>query len=255
MKIVNKSALSVLIVEDEFLVAADIEESLESLGYKIQNTVASGEAAIAEVEKNLPDIILMDIVLKGEMSGIEAAIMIQHKHNVPIIYLTANADVSTVEKAKLSLPYGYILKPFTDKELHTVIEVARFKFESDIKYKMDSDQFNRFFKQAVQDENDIKIIESSDGLEKIDLKKVYFVESGNNQTLIHMLNDIVIAKTAMAELEHYFPAETFVRVSKDYLINVQKIFLVKLPEIIIADKMTVIVVEDKYKREIEDRIK
>jgi CheY-like chemotaxis protein len=74
--------LNILIVEDEILVATDIEESLESLGYSVQNAVASGQAAIDEVEKNLPDIILMDIVLKGEMTGIEAANIIRKKYNV-----------------------------------------------------------------------------------------------------------------------------------------------------------------------------
>lgn len=136
--------INVLIVEDEILVATDIEESLTGLGYSVQNSVATGAAAISEVEKQLPDIILMDIMLKGPMTGIEAASHIRKHHNVPIIYLTANADISTIEKAKHSLPYGYIIKPFNEKDLQTNIEIARFKFENDMKTQMESDQFNKF---------------------------------------------------------------------------------------------------------------
>ncbi len=141
----NKSEYKILVVEDELLVATDIEESLDSLGYIVQGTVDTGLGAISNVEKSLPDLILMDINLKGEMSGIEAAKIITQNHNVPIIYLTANADLSTINQAKVALPYGYIIKPFTDKDLQTNIEIAIFRFENDMKLKMESEQFNTFF--------------------------------------------------------------------------------------------------------------
>ncbi len=247
------SALNILIVEDEFLVAADIEESLISLGYTVQNCVATGLGAIAEVEKNLPDIILMDIVLKGEMNGIEAATLINKKHNVPIIYLTANADIGTVEKAKISLPYGYIIKPFTEKELHTNIEIARFKFENDIKSKIESDQFNKFFELGKQDKQQL-IVDSDSGLEKISIPDVYYIEQDGDTCQIHMLNDSVAVKRFLADLEPRFPADVFVRVSKDHLVNTKKIFMAKFPEIIIADKMSVITVEEEFRKLLESKI-
>lgn len=247
------SALNILIVEDEFLVAADIEESLLSLGYKVQNCVATGPGAIAEVEKNLPDIILMDIVLKGEMNGIEAAKIINQKHNVPIIYLTANADIGTVEQAKISLPYGYIIKPFTEKELQTNIEIARFKFENDIKSKIESDQFNKFFQFGKQDNEQI-IVDSVDGLEKIHIPDVYYLEQDGNQCIIHMFQDKVVVNKPLTDLESRFPSDSFIRVSKDHLVNIKKIFMAKFPEIIIADKMSVITVEETYREHLESKI-
>jgi DNA-binding LytR/AlgR family response regulator len=250
----TKSALNVLVVEDEFLVAADIEESLLSLGYRVQNTVASGQAAIDEVEKNLPDVILMDIILKGEMNGIQAATKIQQKHNVPIIYLTANADIGTVEKAKISLPYGYIIKPFTDKELQTNIEIARFKFENDVKSKIESDQFNRFFNRGDDKETEQLIVDAIDGLEKINLPDIYFVEQDGDQCLIHLLNDSIVVKGSLVDIEHRLPADSFLRVSKDHIINTGKIFMSKLPEVIMADKMSVITVEDRFIDELQSRI-
>ncbi len=246
-------ALNILVVEDEFLVAADIEESLISLGYKVQNTVASGPAAIAEVEKNLPDLILMDIILKGEMTGIEAATVIGEKHNVPIIYLTANADFATVEKAKISLPYGYILKPFTEKELQTNIEIARFKFENDLKSRIESDQFNKFFR-LNEEKEELLMVDSDKGLEKIHLPDVYYIEQSGENCKAHMRGENVLIRSTLDEIASHFPADKFVRVSRDHLVNIDKIFIAKFPEIIIADKMSVIIVEKEYKEAFESKL-
>lgn len=246
-------ALNILVVEDEFLVAADIEESLISLGYKVQNTVASGPAAIAEVEKNLPDLILMDIILKGEMTGIEAATVIGEKHNVPIIYLTANADFATVEKAKISLPYGYILKPFTEKELQTNIEIARFKFENDLKSRIESDQFNKFFR-LNEEKKELLMVDSDKGLEKIQLPDVYYIEQSGENCKAHMRGENVLIRSTLDEIASHFPTDKFVRVSRDHLVNIDKIFIAKFPEIIIADKMSVIIVEKEYKEAFESKM-
>nr|NQU89413.1 response regulator [Bacteroidota bacterium] len=244
------SKLKILVVEDEFLVAADIEESLESLGYIVQNAVPTGSAAIAEVEKNLPDIILMDIMLKGDMTGIEAATQIRQRHNVPIIYLTANADISTIEKAKISLPYGYIIKPFTEKDLQTNIEIARFKFESDLRSKMESDQYNRFFQSPDAPRNQL-IVEGERGLEKINLDEVYFIQKSDDRAIIGLGDDDVVSMKSIDQLEERFPKDKFIRVSESFLVNREKIFLVKFPEVIIADKMTVITADEKMKEILE----
>jgi CheY-like chemotaxis protein len=169
------SKLNILIVEDEFLVGADIEESLLSLGYNVQKCVPSGPAAIAEVERKLPDLILMDIRLKGEMTGIDASNIIREKHDVPIIYLTANADLGTIEQAKTSLPYGYITKPFTEKDLQTNIEIARFKFENDIQMKIESDQYNALFKKGDVQQQQL-FFDGEEGLMKLNPDDIYYAD-------------------------------------------------------------------------------
>lgn len=247
------SKLNILIVEDEVLVATDIEESLESLGYSVQNAVATGKAAIEEVEKNLPDVILMDIMLKGNMTGIEAANAIRQKHNVPIIYLTANADISTIEKAKVSLPYGYIIKPFTEKDLRTNIEIARFKFENDMKSKIESDQFNQFFGLGVQSKSHL-IVEGEKGFEKINPDEVYFIEKQDNKSVIHLADQEIVSKSSIEEIGKLFAGDKFFRVSDLYIVNVEKIFMAKFPEIIIADKMSVITVDEELQNELKARI-
>ncbi len=240
------SKYKILIVEDELLVATDIEESIECLGYTVQKSVDTGLKAIEEVEKELPDLVLMDINLKGEMNGIEAATMITQKHDVPIIYLTANADISTVNKAKVALPYGYIIKPFTDKDLQTNIEIAIFKFGNDLKLKFESEQFNTFFDLKDHAKNQI-IVHANQGLEKINIDEVYFIEKDGGQTIIHLIDEEVVTDKSFSELIEFFPKNKFIQVSTQFVINSSRVFAVKYPEVIIADKMTVISVDKDYK--------
>lgn len=240
----------ILIVEDEIIVATDIEESLESLGYSVQATVDTGLKAIEAVEKKLPDLVLMDINLKGEMTGIEAAKIITQKHDVPIIYLTANADLDTVNKAKVALPYGYIIKPFTDKDLQTNIEIAIFKFGNDLKLKMESEQFNTFFDLKDHAKNQI-IVHALQGLEKINIDDVYFIENDGDKSIIHLAEDEIVTSKTFEELIEMFPKKYFVQVSKFFVINALKVFAVKFPEVIIADKMSVITVDEEYRETIK----
>jgi signal transduction histidine kinase len=116
--------ITILIVEDEQLVADDLRETLECLGYVVPTMVATGEEAIAMVESLQPDLVLMDIRLAGEIDGVEASEQIQSRFNVPVVYLTANADRATLERVKATQPFGYILKPFDERILSTTIEIA-----------------------------------------------------------------------------------------------------------------------------------
>jgi signal transduction histidine kinase len=118
------SPIQILIVEDEKLVANDLRETLEFLGYKVPWTTTTAEDAIARLETMLVDVVLMDIRLAGAMDGIEASRIIQSEYKIPVVYLTANTDLSTLERVKSSQPFGYILKPFREKTLATTIEIA-----------------------------------------------------------------------------------------------------------------------------------
>ena len=244
------SKLKILIVEDEILVATDIEESLLGMGYEVLNAVATGKSAIREVEKNLPDVILMDIMLKGDLTGIETANIIRQSHNVPVIYLTANADIATINKAKISLPYGYIIKPFTDKDLQTNIEIARFKFENDVKLKMESDQFNQIFGLG-HDKKDHLIIEGKNGLERIRPEEIYFIEAVESGSVLHLLDEEITSVRQLDEIGKLFPINSFLKVSEIFIVNVHRIFLIKFPEIIIADKMSVLTVDENKKEQLE----
>ena len=123
----------VLIVEDDAIIAMDIESQLKQLGYGVTAKVAYGEKVIEKVKENAPDLVLMDIILKGEMDGIEAAEEIHTQFDIPVIFLTAYADKNRLKRAKLANPYGYILKPFQDKDLEVTIEMALYVAKVDAK--------------------------------------------------------------------------------------------------------------------------
>jgi PAS domain S-box-containing protein len=125
----------IMIVEDETIIAMELEDRLLDLGYDVAAVVSSGEKAIQIVAEVQPDLIMMDIMLKGEMDGIQAATDIRSRFNIPIIYLTAYADEKTVQRAKMTEPFGYLLKPFEERELQITLNIAFYKHELETKLK------------------------------------------------------------------------------------------------------------------------
>ncbi|BAY11248.1 hybrid sensor histidine kinase/response regulator [Calothrix sp. NIES-2098] len=142
----------ILVVENEIIIAYDIKTCLEKAGYIVPAIAAYGEQAIAKAAELSPDLVLMDVMLKGEMSGIEAAAEIGTRFNIPVVYLTAYSDQSNLQKAKTTQPFGYILKPFEETQLITTIEIALNKHQTEVvmrkaleKEKEDQKIKNQFF--------------------------------------------------------------------------------------------------------------
>jgi diguanylate cyclase (GGDEF)-like protein/PAS domain S-box-containing protein len=131
----------ILVVEDENIVAMDIQDRLESLGYDVPITVATGERAVEKAETLRPDLVLMDIQLQGEMDGVHAADEIRRRFGIPVVFLTANADDVTIQRAKVTEPFGYIIKPFEERELHTTIAMALYKHQVDRKMKESEERY------------------------------------------------------------------------------------------------------------------
>ncbi|MFA4823641.1 MAG: histidine kinase dimerization/phosphoacceptor domain -containing protein [Methanoregula sp.] len=133
----------ILIVEDEVIVANDIKETLNSLGYTVVGIANSGETALQKVAEVHPDLVLMDIYLGGKMDGVQTAGELHKVSDIPIIYLTAFSDEALLARAKLTEPYGYIIKPYSERELHSVIEMARYKYAMDKKLKESEDRLQK----------------------------------------------------------------------------------------------------------------
>jgi CheY-like chemotaxis protein len=123
----------ILIVEDEHIVAMGIKRMLKDLGYTVTGVASSGEDAIAKAESTFPDVVLMDIMLKGDIDGVEAAKEIKEKFNIQVVYLTAYSDDKILERVKTTEPLGYIVKPFDEKDLYSNIEVALHRYRNNKK--------------------------------------------------------------------------------------------------------------------------
>ncbi len=137
-----KEAPSIMVVEDEGIVARDLSQRLTHLGYRVPAISMTGEDALKQAEAIHPDLVLMDINLRGGIDGVETASRLRQKHNVPVIYLTAYSDSSTLDRAKQTEPYGYLLKPFVEPELHAAIEVALFKHQRELETESRSPRSN-----------------------------------------------------------------------------------------------------------------
>lgn len=136
------SETRVLIVEDEKIIALDLQRRVERFGYQVVGLVSNYEDAVAAAADTAPDIILMDIMLSGERDGVDAALAIRERENTPIIFLTAYADARTVERVKRAEPVGYVLKPFKERELQTTLEIAIYKSRIDSELREQQELFS-----------------------------------------------------------------------------------------------------------------
>ena len=136
---------NILVVEDELIVAKDIQQTLTSLGYTVPGIASSGEEALQKTEEFKPDLVLMDIKLKGDKDGIETAHEIKSKFDLPVVYLTAHADDETLQRAKVTEPFGYLVKPFEERELYSTIEMALYKRKMEVRLKESEKKYRLLF--------------------------------------------------------------------------------------------------------------
>jgi CheY-like chemotaxis protein len=153
----SKAKPRLLIVEDESIVAADIAVSVRQLGYNVAAIAASGEEALVLAEQVGPNLVLMDIHLRGRMDGVEAAQVMRDRFQLPVVFLTAYGEDETFQRAKEAQPFGYILKPFEDRELRIVIEMALYKHQAEAAMRQKFTELERFNKVTV--DRELRMIE------------------------------------------------------------------------------------------------
>ena len=244
--------VKILVVEDESIVAKDIQNTLKKLGYEVTGVVSSGEKAIREVEENRPDLILMDIMLKGDQTGIEAAKSIKERFSVPVIFLTAYADDSTLNKAKITEPYGYIIKPFKERELQTTVEMALYKYEKDEEVKKERDLYHSLVEN--KESKDSIFVRADYRLNKINFDDIYYVEALKDYVVINTADNSYTTHTTMKEMVRILPAKDFVRIHRSFIVNLNKIFSIKYPDLVIEGKMKVLPIGGLYRKELYSRL-
>ncbi len=137
--------ITILIIEDEQIVAADTKNRLESLGYNVAGIGVSYTEALSLAKNKHPDLVLMDVKLKGKTNGVKTASVLKEKFDIPIVYVTAYADRETLMRIKETEPFGFITKPFDDKELMGVIETALHKYQMEKRLKEKEEKFRSLF--------------------------------------------------------------------------------------------------------------
>lgn len=242
----------ILIVEDESIVAKDIQHSLKKLGYEVLGVCSTGEDAILQAEKTKPSLVLMDIMLKGDISGIEAADHIRQKQNIPIIFLTAYADSSTLAKAKVTEPYGYIIKPFKEIDLQTNIEIALYKHEKSSDLKKERD----FLYSLVETKSskDTIFVKSNLKLVKIHAKDIYYIEALKDYVTINTKNNRYIIHSTMKDIERKFVPPEFARAHRSFVVRIDKITLIDHHFLVLDDIQKQIPISASYRDELEKRL-
>jgi two-component system, LytTR family, response regulator LytT len=246
------SKTNVLVVEDESIVAKDIQQSLIRLGYNVIGTASTGEKAISLAEEFRPDIVLMDIMLKGSINGIEAAGEIKAKLGTPVIFLTAYADEGTLAKAKVTEPYGYIIKPFKEIDLHTSIEMALYKHKKESEILKEREILYSIVEN--KDSKDFIFVKSNSRLIKLNTKEIYYIEALKDYVVINTLNSRYTIHSTMKDIEKKMPSSDFIRVHRSFIVRIDKIASVEIPNLTLENDKKVIPIGGSYKDDLVNRL-
>ena len=225
--------IKILIVEDEMVIGAKISMQLTSLGYEVTGIVPRGEEAIMHVKENRPDIVLLDINLKGKIDGIETAKKIHEESDIPIIYLTANADEATFNRAKSTKPVAFISKPFKQLDLQRAIEL--------IISRMTQDETEPARENNVTNEDPVILsdrifVRHKDKMMKIMIADILYIEADRNYSRIFAGNKEYLLSTTLKTIEEKLSGHLFVRIHRSYIVNLAHVDEVAESHVIIAQK-------------------
>ena len=225
--------IKILVVEDEMIIGAKISMQLTSLGYEVTGIVPRGEEAIVHVEENKPDIVLLDINLKGKFDGIETALRMQKLADIPIIYLTANADQATFNRAKVTKPYAFISKPYKQLDLQRAIELTI--------SRMAENETGPPAEDNTEDErpfilSDRIFVRHKEKMIKIIIAEILYIEADRNYSRIFTKNKEYLLCITLKTIEEKLPRSIFLRSHRSYIINVAQIDEVVEGYVMIAQK-------------------
>lgn len=208
----------ILMVEDDMIIAADISMQLTKLGYEVIGISTRAEDALKTLESNRPDIILMDIVLTGKMNGIDAAKVILEKFQVPVIFLTSNADDVSFQQALTAKPYAFIGKPFQKSHLERTIRLALQRIAVEEESASVPDAIDHV--SAMEDR---LFIRSKGQMVKVLLKEILYAEADRNYCKVFTENESYLLSVPLRNIEAQLPADQFIRVHRSFVVNLQKI--------------------------------
>ena len=197
----------ILIVEDEMIIAANMSLQLTTLGYDVVGIMPKGEDALVHIKQSIPDIILLDIHLKGDLTGIETAQIIQEDFNIPIIYVTANADNAHFNKAKTTNPYAFISKPFKKLDLQRAIELTinRIQSEKESDTSLTEEKVSPFIL------SDCIFVRHHEKMVRVNITDILYIEAERNYCRIHSKNKEYLLAMTLKDMDDKLPNLHFLR--------------------------------------------
>jgi DNA-binding LytR/AlgR family response regulator len=220
--------IKILIIEDEMIIGANIALQLSNLGYDVIGIIPRAEEVLPKIRENTPDILLLDIYLKGDLDGIELAHIIQKEFKIPIIYLTANADDTHFNRAKTTNPYAFISKPFKKLDLQHAIELTILRIQEEKKLEVtDLDTFVM---------SDSIFVRSHDKMIKININDILYIEAERNYCKIHCKEKEHLIVSTLKDLEEKLNVKNLMRIHRSFIINMHHIDEIATSHLVIAKK-------------------
>ncbi len=221
--------IKIAIVEDESIIAEDIKFQLNAIGYNVIGIANDSIEAEQIIISEKPDLVMLDIMLRGENSGLYIAELLRNKYHIPFIFITSHADKATVEQAKLFKPDGYLVKPFTDNDLYTSIEIALFKHGADKNSKSDelTTDSNFILNNSIFIKKDYLLI-------KVKFEDLFWIKSDGNYLELHCRNKKkFLIRSTLKDFLNKLPKNTFLQTHKSYSVNVNCIDAIEYSHVII----------------------
>lgn len=224
--------LKLLIVEDDPIIAADLERAMKKMGYEVLDAVESGEEALEVVAQDSPDLVLMDIQLEGDLDGIDTAHMISKQQAIPIIYLTSNTDERTFNRAKLTQPHGFLSKPFRLTDIKHSIDLAF----------LDENPSPEAIEKNEKETRTVKIkesvfVKSRDHLVKIKLAEIMYIEADSCYCTIKTIDESHLIVSTLKKFSSSIENDSLIRIHRSYIVHLQHIDKIGDAYVMIDNKM------------------
>ncbi len=225
------SKIKIGIVEDEAIIADSLCSILEKLGYQVCEPAANFKEGLEMIEKEKPDILLLDINLNGKKDGIDLAWKVKEDYDIPFIFLTANADAATVERAKQTDPPAYLIKPFNRDDLYSSIEICLFNFSKKKQTAAATvlQDGNYFIKDAL-------FIKDGYYFHKVYFKDIVYLESDNNYVTVFTSTKNYLVRSSLHLYLEHFDKDKFFRIHRSFVVALEHIDAINTDNIIVNGK-------------------
>lgn len=217
------SRIKAIIIEDEFVIAEDLRQRLEDQGYEVAGVFDKAELALPEILKQSPDIILVDISLAGTMNGIELVKQVQANRQLPVVYVTANSDTETYERAKATRPHAFLIKPFTSANLLASVDLALSNFASG---RFEDQIVRHASPQTYQPElliNQSLFVRVNGRYKKVFPADILFIEASGSYAHVQTTSDRYTLSENLAQFQRKTPLPNLIRIHRSFIINIDKV--------------------------------